>query len=88
MRRDFGNRSLMLALAKKNIGGAIAMRPLHRMQTTHQTVDRYEPVEDQRAKYRSDAQGQETRWRSRSTLLLVLSVGALFWGGVFWLFFG
>ncbi len=36
----------------------------------------------------SEAHLHETRWRARSTLLLIVSVGVVFWGAVFWIIFG
>jgi len=34
------------------------------------------------------ADAQTGRWPHRSTLLLIVSVGVIFWGGVWWLIFG
>jgi hypothetical protein len=31
---------------------------------------------------------KEARWSARSTLLLILGVGAVFWGTLLWLFLG
>jgi len=35
-----------------------------------------------------NANPKTTRWQYRSTLLLIASVGVIFWGGVWWLIFG
>ena len=35
-----------------------------------------------------NANPKTARWQYRSTLLLIVSVGVIFWGGVWWLIFG
>jgi hypothetical protein len=96
MRRDFGDRSWTLALAKKTIGRAIAVRPprqstlLHHMPATCEAV---EGAQSERTTHgaqqgRGETQARETHWQPRSTLLLIVSIAALFWGVFFWFFFG
>jgi hypothetical protein len=97
MRRDFGDRPWTLALAKKNFGRALALRP-SRQSAIHEIVGTFDAVDNERApsdlttpgarQNHGEVRAHETRWRARSTLLLIVSVAVLFWGTFFWIFFG
>jgi len=97
MRRDFGDRSWALMLAKKNIRRAINARPPdYRSPAMRDVIDTCEIVEHVQtqsehtmlAAPQGGAERHEARWHPRSTLFLIVSVGALFWGAVFWLILG
>jgi hypothetical protein len=86
MRREFGHRLSKLSLAKKNFGHAIAMQTSRRLPSNYRAAG--EAVEEERAQAEgatltarqspSALHGGETRWRARSTLLLLVSVATLF----------
>jgi len=93
MRRDFGAQSWTLELVKEKVGRVIAVRDAHRSMALHATVEKSEPAAvgrsaTERAIAGSATHSHEMRWRVRSTLLLIVSVGVVFWGAVFWLIFG
>jgi hypothetical protein len=97
LRRDFGDRSWTLELAKANVGRVIATRAIYHAPALHQALDKSETLDGGRsvsgratsgAERYAEKYNEARRWRARSTLLLILSVGTLFWGSVFWLFFG
>jgi len=96
MRRDFGDRSRTLELVEEPIGRAITVRAAHRSPAPpHVAVEKSEPVEVGRSAPErvlvgrgSEAHSKETLWPVRSTLLLIVSVGVLFWGAGFWIIFG
>jgi hypothetical protein len=94
MRRDFGDRSWTLTVAKKNFGRALALRPSRQSPAIHEIVGTYDAVDNEHAQgeraasrqQRSEVHAPETSWEPRSTLLLIVSVAALFWGTFFWIF--
>jgi hypothetical protein len=92
MHRDFSDRSATLSLAKKSIRPAMGARLAHQSALMHEAVEPSAIVEEARQTIRVARQGRgeehETRWRARSTLLLLVSAATLFWGTVFWILLG
>jgi len=90
-RRDLGDPFSTLASAKKNLRRTITVQATREFPATHRSRDAYGGNESAQSEIAtSDARLRHgevhgARWRARSTLLLIVGVGALFWGAILWL---